>query len=50
MYIREFNNVYSIVVMLNDLLAYIEKGQATYSIKGFRGLNLAGKLLLRLPV
>ena len=44
MYIREFNYVYSIVVMLNDLLAYIEKGQATYSKKGFRGLNLAGKL------
>ena len=30
--------------MLKDLLPYIEKREATYSSKGFRGLNLAGKL------
>lgn len=30
--------------MLEDLLPYIEKGEATYALKGYRGLNVAGKL------
>jgi len=30
--------------MLKDLLPYREKSEATYASKGFRGLNLAGKL------
>ncbi|MFK8013683.1 MAG: hypothetical protein AB8B80_16710 [Marinicellaceae bacterium] len=30
--------------MLNDLQQYIENGQATYANKGYRGLNLFGKV------
>lgn len=30
--------------MLKDLFPYIEKSEATYACKGFRGLNLAGKV------